>query len=177
MPEKANRDSRPAHERAARSAGLIGLAWGAAVLAGCQTFVPVTGTPEPGQYVRASLTPEGAVRHAQTTGLARDAVEGVWIAAEDGVVQVEVPILGLVPELQRNPKVADTLQIPRPDIGVIETQKFSALRTAGFIGALAALVAVSIGIAGDGGGDQSDGPSDPVTFAPQFRILRIPFGF
>jgi hypothetical protein len=142
----------------------------------CQSYAPLVGEPAPGQSVRARLTPPGAVRQAEISGVARTSVDGKFVETRGDGLALEVPILGLVPELQRSPKVADTIVLQVGEIAEIETPRFSALRTAGFIASLGAVVALALAISGDAGGNQDTPPTPPVSFGPELQILRLPIG-
>ncbi len=144
----------------------------------CSTFQPTTGKPPVGERVRARLTPEGQVRQASATGLARLSLEGRVLAVEPEVLVLEVPIPGIVPELQRSPKVADTLRIPRSDVTGIDAQRFSALRSALLGGGLVSAAVLSIALAGHIGSSDGgiDDPTGRNALRPGVPFVRIPIG-
>ena len=144
----------------------------------CTTFHPVTGDPSPGEQVRARLTAEGQVRAASTTGMARETLLGNLLAIEPDVLVLEVPIPGLVPELQRSAKVADTLRVSRADVTGVDVQKFSAVRSGLLAGGVVAVGVLGVALAGHIGSTDG-GTSDPTNrnaLRPGFPIVRIPIG-
>lgn len=145
---------------------------------GCTTFHSLSGDPAPGDQVRAHLTAEGQVRQASATGLARTSLDGSVLAAEPDVLLLVVPIPGIVPELQRSPKVADTLRIARADVTGIDVQRFSAARSGLLAGGVVAVGVLGIALAGhigssDGG---TEDPTNRNAFRPGIPIFRIPVG-
>ena len=144
---------------------------------GCTAYRPVTGEPALGERIRAQLTAPGQIRQATVTGVAFTAVEGDVIGLEPDALLLRVPIPGIAPELQRNPKVADTLRVLRADITGIDMQHFSPLRTGLLAGGIMVVGTVSILAAGHiGSSDGVDDPGDRTAFRPSFTIIRIPTG-
>ena len=144
---------------------------------GCTAYRPVTGEPALGERIRAQLTAPGQIRQAMVTGVAFTAVEGDVIGLEPDALLLRVPIPGIAPELQRNPKVADTLRVLRADITGIDMQHFSPLRTGLLAGGIVAVGTVSILAAGHIGSPEGVGDTgDRTAFRPSFTIIRIPTG-
>ncbi len=145
---------------------------------GCSTFHPMTGDPAMGEQVRARLTAEGQVRQAAVTGVARMSLEGNVLAVEPELLVLRVAIPGIVPELQRSAKVADTLRIPRADVVAIDVQRFSPVRSGLLAGGIVAAGVLGIALAGHVG--SSDGgtedPTNRNAFRPGIPIVRIPVG-
>ena len=134
--------------------------------------------PALGEQVRAHLTPEGQVRQASATGLARTSVEGSVLAVEPDVLVLVVPIPGIVPELQRSPKVADTLRISRTDVTGIDVQRFAPVRSGLLAGGIVAVGVLGVALAGHIGSSEG-GTKDPTNrnaFRPGIPIVRIPVG-
>lgn len=152
-----------------------------ATLAGaqaCTTFRALSGDPALGEQVRAHLTPEGQVRQASATGMARTSVEGSVLAVEPDVLLLVVPIPGIVPELHRSPKVADTLSVPRGDVTGIDVQRFSPVRSGLLAGGIVMAGVLGVALAGHVG--SSEGVTEDATnrnaFRPGIPIVRIPVG-
>lgn len=144
----------------------------------CTTFHAISGDPPLGEQVRAHLTPEGQVRQASATGMARTSVEGSVLGVEPDVLLLVVPIAGVVPELQRSPKIADTLRIARGDVTGIDVQQFSAARSGLLAGGVAAVGVLGVLLAGHIG-SSNGGIGDPTNrnaFRPGLPIIRIPIG-
>lgn len=144
----------------------------------CTTFHPVVNDPIPGEQVRARLTAEGQVRAASATGMARETLLGSVLAIEPDALVLQVPIPGLVPELQRSPKVADTLRVSRADLTGIDVQKFSAVRSGLLAGGVVAVAVLGVALAGHIGSSEG-GTSDPTNrnaLRPGMGIVRISIG-
>lgn len=144
----------------------------------CSTFHPVTGDPALGERVRARLTVEGQVRQAAATGAARMSLEGSVLSVEPDMLVLVVPIPGIVPELQRSPKVADTLSIPRADVTGIDVQRFSPVRSGLLAGGIVAAGVLGVALAGHIGSSDGgiDDPTNRNAFRPGIPIVRIPVG-
>ena len=144
----------------------------------CTAYRPVTTEPALGDRIRAQLTAPGQVRQATVTGIARMALEGDVIGYETDALLLRVPIPGVAPELQRNPKVADTLRVLRADITGIDMQHFSPVRTGLLAGGVVAVGTLSILLAGHIGSSEGiEGDRDNRTaLRPSFTIFRIPTG-
>ena len=168
--------SKPTSRAAAPARLLVALVFLAAQA--CTAYRPVTGEPELGERIRAQLTPPGQIRQATVTGVARTALEGDVIGVEQDALLLRVPIPGVAPELQRNPKVADTLRVLRSDITGIDMQHFSPLRTGLLAGGIVVVGTVSILAAGHIGSSEGvdDDPGDRTAFRPSFTVIRIPTG-
>lgn len=148
------------------------------VLPACTTFHPLAADPTPGEQIRARLTAEGQMRQASATGVARMSLEGSVIAVEPNALVLQVPIPGIVPELQRSLKVADTLRVPRADVTGMDVQRFSAARSGLLAGGVIAVAVLGIALAGHIGSSDG-GTSDPTNrnaLRPTFPIVRIPIG-
>lgn len=147
-------------------------------LPGCSTFHPMTGNPAMGEHVRTRLTAEGQVRQAAVTGVARMSLEGNVIAVEPEELVLVVPIRGIVPELQRSAKVADTLRIPRADVVAIDVQRFSPVRSGLLAGGIVAAGVLGIALAGHVGSSEggTEDPTNRNAFRPGIPIVRIPVG-
>lgn len=144
----------------------------------CTTFQPLGADPGIGDQVRTRLTPEGQIRQASVTGVARMSIEGSVLAVEPEELVLVVPIPGIVPALQRSPKVADTLRVPRADVTGIDVQRFSAVRSGLLAGGIAAAGVLGIALAGhvgssDGG---SEDPTNRNALRPGITIVRLPVG-
>lgn len=144
----------------------------------CTTFRPVTDDPAPGEQVRARLTVEGQVRQASATGVARMSLEGAVLSLEPDRLVLVVPIPGIVPELQRSLKIADTLSVPRADVTGIDVQRFSPVRSGLLAGGIVAVGVLGVALAGhigssDGG---SEDPTNRNAFRAGIRVVRIPIG-
>ena len=152
----------------------------AALLAtsGCTTFQPVTGDPVVGSQVRAGLTPEGQIRQASATGVARLSLVGSVLSVDPDAIVLVVPIPGIVPELQRSPKVADTLRIPMADVTGVAEQQFSAARSALLTGGVVAGGILGVLLAGHIGSSEggTEDPTNRQALRPGMTILRIPIG-
>ncbi len=144
----------------------------------CTAYRPVAREPAVGERIRAQLTATGQVRQATATGIARTALEGDVVALEPDAVLLRVPIPGVVPELQRNPKVADTLRVLRADITGMDMQHFSPVRTGLLTGGILVGGTLSILLAGHIGFSEGvEGDPDNRTAArPSFTIITIPTG-
>lgn len=131
----------------------------------CTTFRAVAGDPPVEERVRVRLTAEGQVRAAQTTGAARESLEGQMLAAEPDAFLLQVPIPGIDPALHRNAKTADTLRVLRTNVTTVETQHFSRVRTGLLAGGIVAGVVgvVLVGTSGSSGGTD-DGPGHRSAF-------------
>lgn len=144
----------------------------------CTTFQPLGTDPGIGDQVRTRLTPEGQIRQASATGVARMSLEGSVLAVAPEELVLVVPIPGIVPELQRSPKVADTLRIPRADVTGVDVQRFSPVRSGLLAGGLVAAGVLGIALAGHVG--SSDGgtedPTNRNALRPGFTIVRLPVG-
>lgn len=144
----------------------------------CTTFQSLGTDPGVGDHVRTRLTPEGQIRQASATGVARMGLEGSVLAVEPEELVLVVPIPGIVPELQRSPKVADTLRIPRADLTGVDVQRFSPVRSGLLAGGLVAAGVLGIALAGHVG--SSDGGTEDPTNRNAFRsgitIVRLPIG-
>ncbi len=145
---------------------------------GCTTFHAMAGDPALGEQVRAHLTAEGQVRQASATGLARASVEGSVLAVEPDVLLLVVPIPGIVPELQRSSKVADTLRISRTDVTGIDVQRFAPLRSGLLAGGIVAVGVLGVALAGHIGSSEggTEDPTNRNAFRPGMPIVRIPVG-
>ena len=145
---------------------------------GCTTFHAMAGDPALGAHVRTHLTPEGQVRQAAATGLARTSVEGSVLAVEPDVLVLVVPIPGLVPELQRSLKVADTLRIARTDVTGVDVQRFAPVRSGLLAGGLVAVGVLGLALAGHIGSSEggTEDPTNRNAFRPAVPIARIPIG-
>lgn len=159
---------------------LVSVATTAAFLgtSGCTTFQPVTGDPTIGTQVRTGLTPEGQIRQASATGLARLSLVGSVLSVGSDAIVMVVPIPGIVPELQRSPKVADTLRIPMADVTGIDVQQFSAARSALLAGGVVAGGVLGVLLAGHIGSSEggTEDPTNRQAFRPGMTVLRIPIG-
>ena len=145
---------------------------------GCTTFHSLSGDPALGEQVRAHLTPEGQVRQASATGMARTSVDGSVLAVEPEVLVLVVPIAGVVPELQRSPKVADTLRILRGDVTGLHVQRFSPARSGLLAGGVVAGGVLGVLMAGHIGSSEggTEDPSNRNAFRPGFPLVRISIG-
>lgn len=167
--------SRPTRFRPLVSAAILGAFL---VVPACTTFHPLASDPSPGEQVRARLTAEGQVRAASATGMARETLLGSVVAIEPDALVLEVPIPGLVPELQRSSKVADTLRVARTDLIALDVEKFSALRSGLLAGGVVAVGVLGVALAGHIGSSEG-GTSDPANrnaLRPGVPIVRIPIG-
>ena len=144
----------------------------------CTTFQPLGTDPGIGDQVRTRLTPEGQIRQASVTGVARMSLEGSVLAVEPEELVLVVPIPGIVPELQRSPKVADTLRVPRADVTGIDVQRFSAVRSGLLAGGIAAAGVLGIALAGHIGSSEggSEDPTNRNALRPGITIVRLPIG-
>lgn len=144
----------------------------------CTTFQPLGTDPGIGDQVRTRLTPEGQIRQASATGVARMSLEGSVLAVAPEELVLVVPIPGIVPALQRSPKVADTLRIPYADVTGVDVQRFSPVRSGLLAGGLVAAGVLGIALAGHVG--SSDGgtedPTNRNALRPGFTIVRLPVG-
>lgn len=138
----------------------------------------MTGSPAIGEQVRAQLTAEGQVRQAAVTGVARMSLEGNVLAVEPEQLVLQVAIPGIVPELQRSAKVADTLRIPRADVVAIDVQRFSPVRSGLLAGGIVAAGVLGIALAGHVGSSEgvTEDPTNRNAFRPGIPIVRIPIG-
>ncbi len=159
---------------------LLSTAMVAALVAtsGCTTFQPVTGDPTIGSQIRTRLTPEGQMRQVSATGVARTSLEGSVLTVDPDAIVLVVPIPGIVPELQRSPKVADTLRVPMADVTGIDVQRFSAARSALLAGGVVAGGVLGILFAGHIGSSEggTEDPTNRQALRPGLTILRIPVG-
>ena len=131
-----------------------------------------------GQRIRARLTATGQVRQATVTGVARTALEGYVIGIEPDALVLRVPIPGVAPELQRDPKVADTLRVFRADVTGIDMQRFSPARTALLSGGIVAVTTLSVLLAGHIGSSEGieGDPTNRTSFRRFLTIVSIPTG-
>ena len=110
--------------------------------------------------------------------MARTSVEGSVLAVEPDVLLLVVPIPGIVPELHRSPKVADTLSVPRGDVTGIDVQRFSPVRSGLLAGGIVMAGVLGVALAGHVG--SSEGVTEDATnrnaFRPGIPIVRIPVG-
>ncbi len=144
----------------------------------CSTFHPLTGDPALGEQVRTRLTVEGQVRQASATGVARLSLEGSVLSVEPDMLVLVVPIPGLVPELQRSPKVADTLRVARADVTGIDVQRFSPVRSGLLAGGIVAVGVLGVALAGHIGSSEggSEDPTNRNALRPGIPVMRIPIG-
>lgn len=144
----------------------------------CTTFQPLAGDPAIGEQIRTHLTPEGQIRQASATGVARTSLDGSVLAVEADELVVVVAIPGIVPALQRSPKVADTLRIPRTDVTGVAVQRFSAVRSGLLAGGITAAGVLGIALAGHIGSSEggTEDPSNRNAFRPGITIVRLPIG-
>ncbi len=173
-PRRPRRNAGSVHRRIVASATLATLFAAPA----CTTFRPLGGDPAAGEQVRAHLTPEGQVRQASATGMVRTSVEGSVLAVEADALLLVVPIPGVVPELQRSPKVADTLRIARADVTGVDVQEFSAARSGLLAGGVVAVGVLGVLLAGHVGSSDGliDDPTNRNALRPSFPMARIPIG-
>lgn len=160
------------HPRALVSLATLGALF---VLPACTTFRPLATDPNAGEQIRARLTVEGQVRAASATGAARTSLEGSVLAVGRDTLVMEVPIPGLVPELQRSPKVADTLHVLRADVTGIDVQRFSAVRSGLLASGVVAAGVLGVLLAGHIGSSDG-GISDPTNRNALRPIVSIPIG-
>lgn len=167
-------------DKASPLRALVSAATIAALLAAsaCTTFQPVAGDPVIGSQIRTDLTPEGQIRQASATGVARLSLVGSVLSVDPDAIVLVVPIPGIVPELQRSPKVADTLRIPMADVTGVAEQQFSASRSALLTGGVVAGGILGVLLAGHIGSSEggTEDPTNRQAFRPGMTILRIPIG-
>lgn len=167
-------------DKASPLRALVSAATIAALLAtsACTTFQPVTGDPVIGSQIRTRLTPEGQMRQVTATGVPRTSLEGSVLSVDPDEIVLVVPIPGIVPELQRSPKVADTLRVPLADVTGIDVQRFSAARSALLAGGVVASGVLGVLFAGHIGSSEggTEDPTNRQALRPGMTILRIPVG-
>jgi hypothetical protein len=127
--------------------------------AGCYGYAAAPGSgPEPGEQVRARLTPNGTAWLVENWGRSRDALDGRYVGTRSDAVVLAAWRSDL-PEL---PASIDTVRIPRQHVAELQQRRLSPVRTGIAIavgaGILSLAVAELAGIGGGGGGDDGNTP-------------------
>jgi hypothetical protein len=138
-------------------------------LAGCYGYAVTQEPPEPGESVRARLTPGGRVWMAENVGRSRETVDGTFVRAQDNALVFTTWRTDLPGATQFRTSI-DTLRIPQQHVAAFEEPRLSVGRTAILVAGIAGVVALAFSELGGIGGGSEGGQGGGVFFTAPLRL-------
>lgn len=132
----------------------------ASLLSGCYSYAPVQLTAVPtGEQVRVTLSRRGQLELAERSPLIEEVVQGTFLGRTGEEVRLSVPVAVRQEGFFRS-DLDQELPIPAGEIVAVDLRRFSAGKTAAFVGGIAGASALIVGViiaasadpAGPGGG-------------------------
>lgn len=146
---------------------------------GCYTYSETSlADVRPGTSVRVRVSGDEADRLAELTGSDDRVVPGTLVRQDNGSLLLDTPVIGDDP-LQGGSALVQRVEIPVAQVREVELRRLDRVRTAAFVGAVAA---AAIGVVawqiGDGNANDDVPPVDnPERRRGPVVVLRLPFGF